>query len=494
MTLRRYRRLCMSALLLTATIFTLFSCMKDDEFTTSINAGLEFEKDTVRFDTVFTTIGSSTKRFKVFNRGDKGIRLTSVLLESGGTSGFRINVDGLTGAMVSDIEIPRKDSIFIFAEVTVNPQGSDTPQLLRDAIVFNFESGRQQRLVLEAWGQDIIVLKAEEITADRTLTSPRPYLIYDSLVVKEGATLTLAEGTTLCFHNEANLIVHGTLVAQGTQEKRVTLRGDRTDKMFSNLPYDWMDSQWGGVTLCPESSGNQLNFVDIHGGNYGIDCPLSTTDNQKLLLTNSIIHNVMGHGLSMIGCKAEVMNSQITNAGGDCVRLVGGESNFTHCTIVQLYPWDATYGKAIFFTNTNDKEPCPLLGARFYNCLITSWEWEDDAIEGSPNKDKEVAFEYLFHHCLIDIKLTGQSSEEVASHFVNCVNESGMKGDDVIRGKKNFLETVTYLYVFQLAEQSNARGIGDATYSSSLPYDLDGTERPADKPDAGCYQFKPVEH
>ena len=67
----------MLAFFLTTAMCSLQSCMKDEEFTTSFSAGIEFEKDTIRFDTVFTTIGSSTKRFKVFNRGDKGVRLTS---------------------------------------------------------------------------------------------------------------------------------------------------------------------------------------------------------------------------------------------------------------------------------------------------------------------------------------------------------------------------------------------------------------------------------
>ena len=42
------------------------SCDDDETYTTSPSALLTFSEDTIRFDTVFTTIGSSTQLFKVF--------------------------------------------------------------------------------------------------------------------------------------------------------------------------------------------------------------------------------------------------------------------------------------------------------------------------------------------------------------------------------------------------------------------------------------------
>ena len=78
------------------------SCDDDETYTTSPSALLTFSEDTIRFDTVFTTIGSSTQLFKVYNRGDEALMLPSVRLASGGRSGFRVNVDGMSGTEFAD--------------------------------------------------------------------------------------------------------------------------------------------------------------------------------------------------------------------------------------------------------------------------------------------------------------------------------------------------------------------------------------------------------
>ena len=484
----RYTTLLLAALM---AVGTFSSCMNDDEFTTDAGALLSFETDTVRFDTVFTTIGSSTKRFKVFNNNKKGIRCQSVTLESGGASGFRINVDGHSGAMLPDIEVPGNDSIFIFAEVTLNPQDSDAPVMVRDRMVFNLERGRQQYLVLEAYGQDIIILRAEEIKADRTLTGARPYLIYDSIAVKQGATLTLDAGTTLCFHDKAYMSVHGNIVCNGTQEKPVTFRGDRTDRMFQNLPYDLLDALWGGITIHPESAGNQFRYTDIHSGTYGICCLPSTTTDMKLTLESSIINNVSGNGLQMQGCTAQVLNSQITNAGGNCVQMVGGSADFVHCTIAQFQLWRsiATSGVALSLSNVAEEQTCPLEAANFYNCLITGYA--NDEIMIAQAEQADLPWNFLFKNSLVNIKMTGTESEEVKARFVECFNECDLKdGEEVVKGAKNFKDRPTYQFNFNLAETSNARGIGSSDYVSLCPIDLNGVERPAEKPDAGCFQYQ----
>ena len=51
----------------------LTSCRDDFEFERS-TGGLEFSRDTVYLDTVFTNIGSSTYTLKVYNRSNKDIQ------------------------------------------------------------------------------------------------------------------------------------------------------------------------------------------------------------------------------------------------------------------------------------------------------------------------------------------------------------------------------------------------------------------------------------
>lgn len=139
-------------------------------------------------------------------------------------------------------------------------------------------------LNIQAYGQDFLSLRKKEITQDTLISSSRPIVIYDSLSIKEGARLTLAAGTRLYFHGKSSIQVHGQLVAEGTLNAPVVFRGDRTDKMFSNLPYDRLPGQWDGIRFHTSSYENSLNFVDIHGGIYGIRCDSAAVDRKKLTL------------------------------------------------------------------------------------------------------------------------------------------------------------------------------------------------------------------
>ena len=72
------------------------SCRKDFEFSPSTGQ-LEFSKDTVYLDTVFTNIGSSTYNLKVYNRSNEDIYIPTVKLGLGESSNYRLNIDGMAG-------------------------------------------------------------------------------------------------------------------------------------------------------------------------------------------------------------------------------------------------------------------------------------------------------------------------------------------------------------------------------------------------------------
>ena len=491
--------------------FFCTGCNDDDVFSSSVNSRLTFEADTLSFDTVWTGVTSSTRRIRIYNNNKDGVRITSVALGSGGTSGFQMNVDGQSGSVVNDVEMLGNDSLFVFAQVRIAEDGEELPHLVRDSIVFTLESGVQQKLILEAWGQNVNVLRGVTIDSDTHFDSSRPYLVYDSLVVTKGATLFLDAGTTVCFHNGAYLGVHGKIKAKGTLEQPVTLRGDRTDKMLWYLPYDRMDGGWGGVTLYGESFGNEFNNVDIHGGLWGINCrlPESGTDEdvlakQKLLLLNSVITNVRGNALDPNYVQSLVANCEISNAGGYCVRLSGGKNEFVHTTIAQFYPWSAGHKEALLFTNVVDSVAYPLEQADFKNCLITGRT--TDEIVGQTLEGYDVAFNASFRYCLINIKLTGEEGEAVTKMFETCVNETAdfhnkslnLTDEDkekIIWGKKNFVLVGGdyYYYDFSLDSLSRARGIGLDEYTDDFPIDRRGIQRPSSNADAGCYQYKSEE-
>ena len=455
--------------------FMFLSCVDDEKFTTASGAVLQMELDTLRFDTIFTGLTSTTEHFVVHNRNDKALRIANVSLKSAGHSGFMMNVDGQSGTSVSNVEVLKKDSIFVFVKVNIPRSSSMKPTFVRDTIIFTLESGIHQQVVLEASGLNFKELRAEVLKSDKIIKADElPYVIYDSLVVSKGTTLEIEAGTTLYFHNAANLIVHGELKANGTQEKPITFRGDRLDRMFDYLPYDRLENQWGGIYLSKDCTGCIFNYVDIHSGNNGISCD---EIGGNLDITNSVIHNVAGYGLYLKDTKAKVANTQISNAKYDCVSIHGGTSDFYHCTLAQFYPWDADRGHALFVSNYLNDEEHLVESANFYNCFITGYA--NDEVFGEPGNQ---TLKLHFNNCVL---LTDVDDD---TYFHDCIEESKDSATFKSTNFKTF-DTRAYIYDFRLDTLSVARGKGSTSYSSLYPSDMDGILR-GEKPDAGCYQFR----
>ncbi len=449
------------------------ACDDLDNYSTNPSHTLSFSQDTLRMDTILAGVGTSTHILKVYNRHKEPLLISSIQLADAASSGFRINVDGIKGTSFADIEIRQRDSLFIFVEATLQPQDSDVPIFKKDSIVF-VTNGIRQDVKLHAYGQDFIAFRGKEIVEDTIISSKRPIVIYDSLIVKPNVQLTLSAGVKLYFHGKSGLRVYGTLIANGTIDNPVVFRGDRTDNMFAYLPYDRLPGQWGGIKIEAKSFENQLNYVDIHGGIYGIQCDSAGTERVKINIANSIIHQVSGNGLSFIDCKATVANSSISNAGRYCVNLTGGDYEFVHCTLANYYSWDIKKGVALRFANEHNGLPYPLSLAAFRNCIITGSS--NDEISGVSSNDSSVPFNYYFSNCLIN------SIVEENDKIVNVV----WKKDD------NFtlMDSREQRYDFSLNSKSAAINIAANEDALSYPYDLKGNSRLTDGyPDAGCLEW-----
>ena len=173
-----------------------------------------------------------------------------------------MNVDGTflgqaAGFQTSDVEIRKGDSIRVFVELTSALQEKNEPQLVEDDLVFTLESGVQQKINLRAFSWDAEMHNGLEVKRgeETVLGEPdesgyqKPIVIYGGIKVDSLGTLTIREGATLYFHENAGIDVYGKLKAAGTAEKPVTMRGDRIDRMFDYLPYDRTPGQWQGIRL-----------------------------------------------------------------------------------------------------------------------------------------------------------------------------------------------------------------------------------------------------
>ncbi len=463
------------------TLLCNIACSKDESFTTDRSATLSFSDDVIDFDTVFSTIGSSTEQLMVYNRNNNGVRLKNVTLTNGASSGFRLNLDGQFGTTFNDIELYGGDSLFCFIEVTVGKQNNNDPILIKDEIVFTLESGVQHRIPLQVYGQDAVILHSPTITANTAYTADLPYLIYGPLTVNEGVILTLDPGARLFFHADGSILCNGTLHADGST-KEILLRGDRLDKMFWYLPYDRLDNQWLGITLSETSKDNYLKNVNIHSGNYGIKAIGNGIETNKLTFHSSVIHNVGGAGLSLSNCSATIGNSQITNCRGNCVEVIGGSYTFEFCTIAQFCPWIAERGNALRFSNgTGSSDYVALNQLNITDCIVTGYA--NDEVFGTPVKDvTDAVFNFKFTNCLLD---TSEPSTYV-ENFVNCLYQTTDQTTNF-----HTIDTKNFIYDFRLSEGSIARGKGtaDGDILSRYPTDRLGKARDAAFIDLGCYQF-----
>lgn len=463
----------------------LASC-DDDNFGTSPSQTLTFSTDTIRLDTLFATVPSATASFWAYNKSGDGIRCTSVRQERGNQSGFRVNVDGAylgpsAGYALSDIELRKNDSMRVFVEATLPQTSTTDPTAIEDNIVFTLENGRQQKVNLNAFAWNAQIEHNMHIKRDTVLPGTAlPLVIYGDLEVDKDATLTIEAGTTIYFHGNAGMNIHGRLVCKGTPENPVVLRGDRLDHMFSYLPYDRVSGQWNGIHFFEESYDNIIESADIHSTYDGIVIDSAAVDHTTLSMHNSIVHNCQGYGIKTTNAVVDITNCQITNTLDDCLFADGGKVDINASTLAQFYPFDSQRGAALRISAVSH----PLLSLNCRNSIVTGYA--DDCFMAVSDKDSDNANNFLFSNCLMR---TPEVQTDDSVKFKHVVYED--VSDTVSCGRHNFVlvDGDRQQYDFHLREKAAAIGIAD---KATMPEtDLSGHKRD-DAPDAGAYEFVPA--
>lgn len=360
------------------------ACTDNDSFTVSTGARLSFSEDTIRFDTLFSTVPSATQTFWVRNESSDGIRILTARLERNNQSGYRVNVDGTyLDPVGSGFEVRKGDSILVFVEVTTRENRSEEPQLVEDNLIFTLESGVEQRVNLRTYSWDAQKLTDLVIRQDTVIESRVPIIVYgQGIRVEQGATLTL-RNTEFYFHDGAGIDALGNVMAE-----KCLFRGDRLDRMFSYLPYDRVSGQWQGINLSSSDGYNLFTDCEIRNAVDAVVC-----DSTTLYLYNTVVHNSSGEGLSARHSTVVVDYCQFSNTFGDCLGLFGCEASIQHSTLAQFYPFSANRGFALHFVNT--ELPMALVCT---NTLVTGYA--DDVVLGEV-ADTTVVFDYRFADCLL---------------------------------------------------------------------------------------------
>ncbi|MBR1503238.1 MAG: right-handed parallel beta-helix repeat-containing protein [Prevotella sp.] len=427
------------------------ACENDDSFSTSTGLQLSFSVDTLKMDTVFSNVPSSTYAFWVHNRNDAGIRISTVRLKRGNQTGFRVNVDGVyldnsNGSQSQNVEIRRKDSVLVFVELTAAATQQLDPKLVEDDLLFDLESGREQKVNLRAWAWDATKLYSTVIETNTEIESEQPLVIYGDLTVKEGATLTL-RNTELYFHDDSGLEVYGTL-----HTENCLMRGDRLDNMFDYLPYNRVSGQWAGIHFYESSTANKMEGTEIRNASEGIVCDSAAIDDDiyRLKMDECIIHNSLNANISSVNTHLILNHCQLSNAGGDCLAVFGGNVTLSYCTLAQFYPFTAQRGDALYFTNRWGLRSLPLT-ITCEGSIVTGYA--DDVLKGEDIADGTDFF-YHFNDCLLRTAEVKDSE-----NFIDIIWESPK---DETGGKKHFvkIDEDNFIYDFHLVEDSPAQGLG----------------------------------
>jgi hypothetical protein len=432
----------------TISILTFWSsCRKDFEFDLS-SGNLEFSKDTVYLDTVFSNIGSSTYNLKVYNNSDNDIVIPTVRLSQGQNSMYRLNVDGMTGSGTisgkefENVEILAKDSMYIFIETTIDIQqlvSSETQFLYTDAIEFDSGSNLQKvelvtlvkdavfiypQRFLNSEGQYITETLTFDVDGDGmddettiegrflddtelTFTNEKPYVIYGYAAVDDGKTLNIEAGARVHFHANSGLLVTsgGSINAQGTlstddelMEGEIIFEGDRLEPAFSDVP-----GQWQTLWLFNGSTNNTFNHVTIKNSTVGILSEGNPDDASKLNITNTQIYNSSNFGILGRATSINAENLVINNCGqSSFAGTFGGRYNVVHSTLANYWSNSFRQFPSVLLNNyivdeDNTTFTNPLEEANFTNTII----YGNDNPEMLLDKDDDDTFNFKFTNCLI---------------------------------------------------------------------------------------------
>ncbi len=447
-----------------------FSCKKDS-FITSGDARLNISTDSLRFDTVFTSIGSVTQSFKIRNDNEQMLRLSNVKLMGGNSSPFKININGIAANELNNIDIAAEDSIYIFVSVTVDPTTANLPFILSDSISVQY-NGNQRWVQLEAYGQNARFMNGSIISSNTTWDNTRPYVILDFLNIAPGVTLSILPGTKIYAHANAPIIVDGTLNATGTVSNKIIFAGDRLD-----VPYRDFPAGWPGIIFRSSSINNFMQFVDVKNAYQAIvvDQPASNAA-PKLTMQQCIIDNAFDAGIFASNSSITASNLLISNCANNIFVQGGGNYVFTHCTAASFSNNFLLHKTPVLslsnYTVVSGNPVANNLQAAFTNCIF----WGDNGfVENEIIVNKEGATPFAVN---ISNSLYRADVDPANTTFTNAIKNQDPLFDSI---------DVTNRYYDFRHTKSPAPGV-DAGVATTITKDLDNQNRPVGLPDMGCYE------
>ena len=476
-------------------VLAIISSCQKDFFQESGPGNLSFSNDSILFDTVFSSIGSATKKFIVYNNNTNPVTIENITLaNTDPLNVYRINIDGFPIEQSQNIKLAANDSMFVFVEVTINPNSSQLPYLVTNKLEFE-TNGNTQSIELVAYGQnanfytpmdnifisgnDSLNFRYFSIDENTIWNNDLPHVIYGYVLIEPNATLTIEEGSQIYFHKNSGIIVGnpilgsnndgGTLIVNGSLDNEVVFQGDRLEQWYADAP-----GQWDQIWMCQGSKNNQINYAIIRNGKVGIKVDtLGSSSSPTLEFNNTIIENMSDIGLFAQGSFVSGHNNLITNCGRYSLVLnIGGRYNFTHSTFANHYLFGSRNTPSILINNyyediTGTIQIRDLNEATFTNCIIDGSNVHELELQSNSLGN----FNYLFDHCLLKI--------HPDSSLSSLNEENSIKTNNDINIFNSTLDQD-----FMISEESPALNSGKST---TVTLDLLGNSRD-NTPDIGAYE------
>lgn len=341
---------------------------KEDIVTHDPAATLTASVDTVKFDTVFVARGSVTKRFWVYNRNPKAVRVDEVRLmgSSSSKARFELVIDGRPGPARRDFDLRGKDSLLVLVKVTVDPNSVDTAFVVMDSVQLR-ANGATSFVKLRAFGENARYYTAPEgfapvVACGEIWTAATPIVLLRSTLVDSMCVLTIEPGTRVYLAPGASLVVGGRLICGQLGQKLVKFQGLRRESYYANVP-----GQWGTIAFVShqgsqQTAESQLLNTDIRNAIIGVQISNARyLSGQRVRIESCFIRNaytagVLGIGAGLGGGQVELINTAIAHCGQYAVAgLGGGNYRLAHCTVEMgsaVFPRRDT--EALAFNNAVD--------------------------------------------------------------------------------------------------------------------------------------------
>ena len=426
-----------------SSLFALTACESDFSAVPSLG-DLRWTADTLSFDTIFVQTTTPTAHFTLRNKSDKDMTIEEIRLLGGDSSPFMVNINGTDASSVSGIHLRADDSLMVF--VAVRPfsiSNGDATHTLTD-MVEAVSGDNRWTTVLTATIQNLLPLSGT-LTSDTFLSQDSiPYYVTDSLIVPSGIKLSIADGVTLLFEDNATLYIDGgSLSLEGNKHRNVTLRQKRTDGFYAKIP-----GQWHGISLHNATA----YFSDTE-----LACCRScvVADSSSVVADGLLIRDASKDGFSLDHSSLSLSNSIIVDCGSHSIFQLGGDVELNHVTFSDYYSWD--------YRRTPTLKVLPVDSTESFKLRITN-----SIIMGSLSDEIEldsviIGDSFLSHsllRCSDNKKLLADST-----FFINCPNPTNAEFVD--RRNRDF----------HLLPKSLGFQAADTTAAMFFPIDFEGNPR-----------------